>query len=90
MQHVKNVDIMVQCDECGMWHSRFKLTKKERASLQAAIEDISFTCGAQLQDLGLSGQLNDVYTRELSHEDPIEKLYYSAKKILSNMHILLC
>ena len=74
--------IMLQCDECGMWrllYSQFKLTKKERANLQAAIEDISFTCGAQLQDLGLSGWLNNVYTRELLCEDPIEKLYYSAK-----------
>ena len=65
-----------------MWrllNSRFKLTKKERADLQTAVQDISFTCGAQLQDLGLSGRLIEVYTRELSCEEPIEKLYYSAK-----------
>ena len=54
LQHVKNVDLMLQCDECSMWrllYSRHKLTRKERADLQAALEDVSFTCGAQLQDL---------------------------------------
>ena len=33
VQHVKNVDIMVQCEECEMWrlvYSRYKLTKVER------------------------------------------------------------
>lgn len=28
--------------------------------------------------VGISGRLNEVYTRELSCEEPIEKLYYSA------------
>ena len=82
IQHVKNVDLMLQCDECAMWrllYSRFKLTKKEKSDLQQAIEDISFTCGAPLQDLELPGRLNEVYTRELSCGEPIEKLYYTAK-----------
>lgn len=73
---------MLQCDECCMWwllYSQFKLTKKEWADLQTAIEDVSFTCGSQLQDLVLPGQLNEEYMRELSCEEPIEKLYYSAK-----------
>ena len=34
---------------------------------------------AQLQDLELPGRLNEVYTRTMSCEEPIEKLYYSAK-----------
>ena len=84
MQHVKNVDIMLQCDECSMWrllYCRFKLSKKERSDLQTALIDISFSCGSQLQDLELPGRLNDVYTRMISCEQPIEKLYmyYSAK-----------
>ena len=65
-----------------MWrllYSKFKLTKKERTDLQAAMEDIPFTCGAPLQDLDLPGRLGEVYTRELSCGEPIEKLYYSAK-----------
>ena len=81
VQHVKNVDLMLQCDECSMWrllYSRFKLTRKERADLQVAIDDISFTC-APLQDLQLPGHHSEVYTRELSCGEPIEKLYYTAK-----------
>lgn len=79
---MKNVDLMLQCDECSMWrllYSRFKLTRKERADMQVAIDDISFTCGAPLQDLQLPGRLSEVYTRELSCGEPIEKLYYTAK-----------
>ena len=56
---------MLQCDQCGMWrlmYSRHKLTRKEQTDLQMAIEDVSFTCGAQLQDLELPGRLNNVYT----------------------------
>jgi len=79
---VRNIDLMLQCDECGLWrllYSKYKLTKKERSDLQAAIEEISYTCGAQLQELELPGRLKDVYVRDISCEDSIEKLYYSAK-----------
>ena len=90
VQHVKNVDLMLQCDECSMWrllYSRFKLTRKERADLQVAIDDISFTCGAPLQDLQLPGRLSEVYTRELSCGEPLRKciLY---RKIHPYMYIL--
>ena len=54
------------------------VSKKEQANLQTALHDVSFTCGAQLQDLELPGRLNKVYTRKISCEQPIEKLYYSA------------
>ena len=73
---------MLQCDECAMWrllYSKFKLTKKERVDFQVAIEDISFTCGAPLQDLQLPGRLNEVYNRELCCGETNEKLYYTAK-----------
>ena len=65
-----------------MWrllYAKFKLTKQEQANLQLWLNDVSFTCGAQLQNLDLPGRLNEVYTRELSCQEPIEKLYYSAK-----------
>ena len=64
-----------------MWrllYCRFKLSK-EQADLEAALEDISLTCGAQLQNLELPGSLNEVYTRTMSCKEPIEELYYSAK-----------
>lgn len=82
VQHLNNMDIMLQCDKCSMWrllYCRFKLTKQEKSDLQKAIEDVSVTCGAQLQDWALPGQLSDVYTREMSCVEPIEKLYYLAK-----------
>ena len=70
---------MLQCGECGMWrllYGRFKVTKKEQADLQTALQD---TCGAQLQDLELPGGLSEVYTQKISCKQPIEELYYSAK-----------
>lgn len=82
IQHVKNVNMMLQCEECSMWrllYSKYKLKQQEKADLEEALEDMSFTCGAPIQDLELPGRLNDVYTRALHCEDPIEKLYYSAK-----------
>lgn len=38
LQHVKNVDLMLQCEECSMWrllNSKHKLNRTERADLQA-------------------------------------------------------
>ena len=82
IQHVKNVDMMLQCEECSMWrllYSRCKLTRQEKVDLNDAVEDLAFTCGAPIQDLHLPGRLNDVYTRQIHCEEPIEKLYYTAK-----------
>ena len=65
-----------------MWrllYCRYKLSKKEKADLKTVLQDISFTCGAQLQDLELPGYLNEVYTRRIACEEPIEGLYFSAK-----------
>ena len=38
-----------------------------------------FTCGAPLQELHLAGKLADVYVKDISCEDPTERLYYEAK-----------
>ena len=73
---------MSQCDECGMWrllYCQFKLSKKEQAHLQTALQDVSFTSGVQLQNLEFPGRLNEVHTRKILCKQPIEKLYYSAK-----------
>ena len=48
-------------------------------ALQQVLDKWSFTCGAQLQDLNLAGRLADVYVREVSCNESIERLYYSAK-----------
>ena len=52
VQHVKNIDIMVQCRECLMWrllYSKHKLSKGEGSALQVALDDTMYSCGAQLQ-----------------------------------------
>lgn len=80
VQHVKNVDVMVMCEECEMWrllYSQHKLNNPERLALQAALSDVTYTCGAQIQDLQLSGKLAEVYARDVRCYEPIEKLYYS-------------
>ena len=71
---------MVQCEECQMWrliYSKYKLTKVERETLQNTLDNVVYTCGAQLQDLGLSDRLREVYARDISCYEPIERLYYS-------------
>ena len=82
LRHVKNVDMMLQCDECDSWRLLYpqnKLSHQERKDLEEAVADYSFTCGAPLQDLNLPGKLAHVYVRDMSCGDPIEKLYYTAK-----------
>ena len=64
VQHVKNIDIMVMCEECHKWrllYSKCKLNKAQRE--------------AQIQDL-LLGDC-PAYARNISYYDPTEKLYYS-------------
>ena len=46
VQHMKNADIIVQCEECEMWrlvYSKYKLTTAERATLNQALEEFTFT-----------------------------------------------
>ena len=37
-------------------YSKFKLTADVRKAMQRALDDFMYTCGAQLQGLGLEGQ----------------------------------
>ena len=53
VQHMRNVELMLMCDECEMWHllySKRKLKPQERQELQQSLDGMSFSCGAQLQD----------------------------------------
>ena len=82
LRHVKNVDMMLQCEECESWrllYSQKRLALKERTELEKALDDFVYSCGASLQDLDLPGKLGDVYVRDVTCGDPIEKLYYTAK-----------
>jgi hypothetical protein len=48
VQHAKNTDIMVQCENCAKWRlifSKKKLTKREGQQLNSILDDVSFTCG---------------------------------------------
>jgi hypothetical protein len=82
LRHVKNVDMMLECEHCGLWrllYSQKKLSRKEREELEEALADFTFTCGAPLQELQLAGKLAEVYVKDITCEDPIERLYYTAK-----------
>ena len=64
VQHVKNVDMMVQCDECGQWrllYSNRKLKHDERWILVEKLNELIFMCGSSLEDLDLQGTLKEVY-----------------------------
>ena len=50
---------------------------QQSRALQAALSDVTYTCGAQIQDLQLSGKLAEVYARDVRCYEPIKKLYYS-------------
>ena len=81
VQHARNTDTMVQCDECCMWRlvfSKRKLSVSARNTLQTILEDVSYTCGASLDDLDLPDSLSSVVVRSHQCGDAIERLYYSA------------
>jgi hypothetical protein len=73
--------MMLQCDECNMWrllYCQVKLNSSEKAELSSIWDDFTFTCGVSLQDLEMEGTLADVYTRDLSCNNVVEKLYRKA------------
>ncbi|CAB4040071.1 Hypothetical predicted protein, partial [Paramuricea clavata] len=83
VQHVKNTQMMLLCEECSMWrlvYSKRKLKQVEKTNIQRALDGMSFSCGAQLQDADIPEHLKDtVFVRRMGCEQPVEKLYYSAK-----------
>ena len=81
VQHVKNIDMMLLCEECEMWrllYSKKKLKAEDRRLLALKLDDLAFSCGDSLQDLDFPAPLNEVFVRSVNCFDPIEKLYYSA------------
>lgn len=51
VQHVKNAQLMLQCEECNMWrlvYSKYKLPVAQRRQLQRLLDDYSYSCGAKL------------------------------------------
>ena len=77
VQHVRNAQLMLQCEECDLWRlvfSKRKLTVRDRAELQAILDDVAFTCGATLETLDLPEKFSCVAIREHHCFEPIEKL----------------
>ena len=65
--------MMIQCEECELWrfiYSKYKLTASERAQLNDAHAEFTYTCSASLSDLDLSGRLAEVCIRNLHCYDP--------------------
>lgn len=80
VQHVKNIGVMLQCEECDLWrllYSKRKLSIRE-TEIQSFLDDIAYTCGATLEELNLPEKFSCIYIREHSCSDTVEKLYYSA------------
>jgi len=79
-QHIKNVGVLVQCEECDKWRCIFckhKLTHQEVSNLEKILEESAYTCGVLFSNLELSGRLKNVCVKDHRCTDPIEKLYYS-------------
>ena len=78
-QHVSNVGLLLQCEECDKWQLMFckhKLSVQEVSDLQSVLDDILYTCGMTFDDLDLSGRLVNVFVKDHSCADSIENLYY--------------
>ena len=81
VQHAKNTNLMVKCEECAMWrlvYAEKKLSVQLRKRLEKKLHFYTFSCGATFADLELEDDFPLVYVRDISCDDPIEKLYYSA------------
>lgn len=78
-QHVRNAGVVVQRNEYNKWGlllSKRKLSAKERAQLQGIIQDISYSCGATLDDLMMLESLVGIGIKNHSCCGSTEKLYY--------------
>ena len=60
--------------------SKRKLSARERTQLQGTIEDVSYSCGATIDDFILPDTLKNVGIKSQIYSDPIEMIYYSAYK----------
>ena len=71
-----------------MWklvHSMYKLTTAERAMLNQALKESTFTCGAVLSDLELGEERLDrdhVFVWDLRCYEPLDKLYILLSQVL--------
>ena len=75
-QHVKNVNMVIQCEECEMWrivYSKKKLDPQSLSVLEKIMDDVVYTCGTTFDELDLSPTLQSVCVRIVHCNDPMEK-----------------
>lgn len=62
VQHVKNTEMMVQCDECCMRiiYSKYKMKKEQRIKLQVVLNNFTYTCGSKLAERQLPAEFKYV------------------------------
>ena len=79
-QHVNNVGVVIQCEECDMWRLLFshkKLNLQKKRLLQQFLEDVSYTCGDKFSDYELPSGLEGICIKKHKCHDTIKTLYYS-------------
>ena len=75
IQHARNANLMIQCEDCGMWglvHSKKKLKKEATLELENALDNFAFSCGSNIADLDLPENFADVHFRDLECADSVE------------------
>ena len=76
VQHVNSCTTMLMCDECRMWrlvYATRKLKALEISKLRHTLEVLSFSCGAELQDIRLPAELEGVVcVKRMYCNKPIE------------------
>ena len=77
LQHAKNANLLLQCDECGKWRLVYSVSKLSATQRNQLMSGMSFSCGANLQDLEIPDDLPTVFVKDLSCSQLTEKLYYS-------------
>lgn len=75
---MKNVKLLVQCEECDKWRLLFCKHKLnvEVFRLENVVDEVSYSCGVTFHDLVLTDCLANVSVMDHICQDPIEKLYY--------------
>lgn len=67
VQHVRNCQLMIQCETCDMWRlifSKYKLKPHQRQQLQQLLDNLSYSCGSKIKDLNLSEEFSNVEIKD--------------------------
>ena len=85
IQHAKNTNLMVQCEECSKWRLIFakkKLTIKQLTPLQDnVLSEISSTCGFLFDDIQLPHGVN-VHVKDHDCADQIDTIRATLNKFV--------